>query len=237
MTAEVKQHYEEYTYPNPRRYNPVKHRSGCAPVGWEGLKLLVVGCGCVEANMVAQHNPKSEVYGIDLSQTSIDISRALRRKYKQKNLKLLRMDILDLPGSIIPEVHCIAATGVLHHIPEIDKAVDVLADHLVPGGAFVGMVYSDRRPPFIRELNGRFRRDMLSVNDTKKALRHLENEWFLRHDQSDSEIADTWLHPYFTEYSDKSLTELLSDHFDMNECFYDPNNETKLMFSATKKLV
>jgi SAM-dependent methyltransferase len=222
--------YNAYAYPHPVAYDVKNVNSACAPQRAEGLRIMVVGCGTVEANMIAYHNPRSEVFGFDVSKKSLAISRSIRRKYKQTNLGLFEKDItnyVDAP----PRFHWVTASGVLHHIEEVELAVSNIYQSMVRGGVFCGMVYSKKRPTYIRDINSIARQNNMSTDEVRDLL--ADNEWYLKHTKDEAEIADTWLHPYFREYDEDDLRGLLKN-FEVKQMVYSGSCEDKLIFMAMK---
>lgn len=223
--------------------NPKKERisiSLCAPLRAKHLKILVVGCGVAEGVIVANANPQSSVVGIDVSPTSINIAKSIKRKYRVRNLVLMNTDIKRVKGieanNKPTRFDYVCASGVLHHIPDVENALEVIKDLLIPGGIFSGMVYSDKRPAYIRELNKFFRENNYTVSMVREHLDECRNPWFLKYTKEDEELADTWLHPYFVEYSQESLHRLLENAgFIDIKILHDQNDDNKLLFIANNK--
>lgn len=224
---EIAAFYNKYPYPNLHSYpdNLRKFNSGVAPYNHNG-NILVVGCGTVEAVLVAIHNPKAVVTGIDLSQTSIAIAKSVKRHFKVSNISLSVGDILN--NSLKKqEYDFVIASGVLHHIKEVSKAVDNINSLLKPNGWLTGMVYSDDRPSYIRSICDM---KITDVKDLKTILESWKPEWYVKYNQTKEELADTWMNPYYVEYNESSLKEILKN-FTMNELVKMPG---KLLFSAQK---
>jgi SAM-dependent methyltransferase len=198
--------YRQHPYPCARYFSPLRHQASAAPTLFEG-DVLVVGCGTIEANLVAQHNPRARVVGIDVSDPSLRVSRAVRRKYRQRNLTLLASDVRVFEPR---QFDWVVASGVLHHVEDDRGMVTAIRERLKLDGVVAGMVYSDRRPPIIRELNARFRAEGFTVADVRRYLERWPNEWYETHVANDEELADTWLNPFFREYSEEQLADLLS---------------------------
>jgi 2-polyprenyl-3-methyl-5-hydroxy-6-metoxy-1,4-benzoquinol methylase len=237
----VADHYNRYPYPNARKYllNPkgeYLHLSACAPTNTQGRNILVVGCGSIEGILVANANPNSSVMGIDLSENQIRIGKSIRRKFRIDNLSLRTADITAIPGIEHSKYECIVATGVIHHIPEVKKALANIANLLESDtGIFSGMLYDEEsRPQGIRELNVQFRSQNYDTNDVRKYF-EVNNigyaaEWYYKYDPSDEEIADTWLNPYFVEYSPESVLDLFGEYFANVNCV---RADGKLFFIAS----
>ena len=225
---EVAEFYNKYPYPNLNTYpDKLKNiNSGAAPYNFKG-NILVVGCGTAEAVLVGMNNPKAAVTGIDLSQTSITISKSVRRHLKVSNVSLFVGNILE-DQFRKQEYDLVIASGVLHHIKEVSKALDNINSLLKPNGWLTGMVYSDDRPQYIRSICDM---KIANVDDLKIILEEWKPEWYINYNQTKEELADTWMHPYYTEYNESSLKETLKE-FTIAQLIKMPG---KLLFSAQKK--
>jgi len=106
---------------------------------WRGKRVLEVGCGIgTDAEQFARHG--AEYTGIDISDHSLDICRQ-------------RFDVLGLEGTFINrsatdslgylgEFDLVYSYGVIHHYPNIDKAIDNVYQVLADDGEFRFMVYA-----------------------------------------------------------------------------------------------
>ena len=222
-----KEFYTNFPYPDVQDTYPLgiqNYRSLSAPTKFRG-NILVVGCGTAESAIIANKNPNSVVYGIDVSESSLEISKILANKILINNLILDNKDITQY--SETEKFQYVVASCVLHHIEEIDKAIKNIYDSLSYGGIFAGSVYSSSRPTYIRTINNL---KFSSVNDLKKYLEENPTEWYQYNQKNHSELADTWLHPYWKEYDKSSLTELLNQFRNLE--IYEENY--KLFFRCMK---
>jgi SAM-dependent methyltransferase len=107
----------------------------------QDLEILVAGCGTSQAAKHALRQPAARVTGIDVSATSLRHTRALKRRYGLKNLK-----VRQLPIERVQELGCcfdkIVCTGVLHHLADPDAGLRALRAVLKPEGAMYLMVYA-----------------------------------------------------------------------------------------------
>lgn len=103
--------------------------------------MLVAGCGTSQAVKHAARQPASQVVGIDISETSVRHTQALKRKYRLSN-----MEVYQLPIERVSELghrfDKIVCTGVLHHLPDPEQGLRALRDVLEPDGAMNLMVYA-----------------------------------------------------------------------------------------------
>jgi len=205
----IQEFYEKYNYPRPTIYNLDRskdriHIPSNSPQDVES-DILVAGCGTIEAAMVANVNPCAKVVGIDISKNSLTIQKSIKRRFKLKNLRLLQDDIISHEG----DYDLVMSNCVLHHIKNVELAINNIYLLLREGGVFVGSVYSDLRPVYIRKLSQYFKDNNFTVQGVKNYLQSKNDEWYKKHVTYDAEIADTWLHPYYKDYSDEDLRSLI----------------------------
>jgi SAM-dependent methyltransferase len=103
--------------------------------------ILVAGCGTSQAAIHALREPDARVTAIDISETSLDHTRELQRKYGLRNLDLHRLAVEEVGklGRVFDQIVC---TGVLHHLPDPDIGLASLRSVLAPHGAMQVMVYA-----------------------------------------------------------------------------------------------
>src|SRR6478672_7012006 len=135
LSEEIRKGY--YQFGDPSLYGPVLWPRG-RPNG--RLKILVAGCGTIQAAYAAMMNHDCEVIGIDLSEASLAHERFLQDKHGLANLKLFKGDLLDV-GSLGERFDVILCTGVLHHMANPGAGLAALRDVLVPEGVMVLMLY------------------------------------------------------------------------------------------------
>jgi SAM-dependent methyltransferase len=152
----VRSQYEHWAYPLPVDDMEEAIRTGSYweigdpalywPVFWPArrthgpLDILIAGCGTNQAAYYACRHPDSRVIGVDLSDSSISHGRRLKEKHGLDNLTLITMDMNDI-AALGLEFDFIAATGVLHHLPDPVRGLAALASVLRPEGVVNVMVY------------------------------------------------------------------------------------------------
>ncbi len=105
---------------------------------YKGRRVLDVGCG---NGYVLSHYARegAQVYGVDLTETAIVLCR---RRFALSDLRGMFAvgSAEDLP---YPDLtfDLVCSMGVLHHTPNIHKAVDEIFRVLKPGGHLVVMLY------------------------------------------------------------------------------------------------
>ncbi|MEA2003319.1 MAG: class I SAM-dependent methyltransferase [Actinomycetota bacterium] len=107
----------------------------------EDLQVLVAGCGTFQAARHAMRWPGGRVVGIDVSDTSIRHTQALKQRYELANLELHQMPI-ERVGELDRQFDLIVCTGVLHHLVDPDAGLRALRSVLRSGGAMLIMVYA-----------------------------------------------------------------------------------------------
>ncbi len=155
LPAEIRDFYERHPYPAPatdldgyrERWQQWARRRAAFHLLWPSrryrndLQVLVAGCGTSQAAKHAMREPLSRVTGIDVSESSLQHTRELQRKYELDNLELqqLNLEQVETLGRRFDKIVC---TGVLHHLPDPDTGLRALRAGLKPGGAMQLMVYA-----------------------------------------------------------------------------------------------
>src|SRR6478735_5474004 len=122
----VAKQYEAFAYPEPfadlteqiaKGYFQIGDPALYGPVLWphgrpeHPLRILVAGCGTVQAAYTAYMSPDDEVVGLDLSEASLAHERFLQERHGLKNLKLFKGDLLEV-SALGAEFDVILCTGV-----------------------------------------------------------------------------------------------------------------------------
>ena len=209
----LKTFYNKYPYPNIQDSYPhgiENYSSINSPKNFDG-SIFVIGCGTAEAVIISLENPLAEIYAIDISATSLDICANLQDQFGLKNLTLDERDIT----TFVPQKQFDIAVSscVLHHIPEVDKAVLNIYNSLTDTGSLQGCVYSTNRPKYLRDIaNMGFK----SIAELRVYLESNPNEWYTNHIKNDEELADAFLNPHWIDYDFDLLTELFSQFKERN---------------------
>jgi SAM-dependent methyltransferase len=231
----VAKQYEAFAYPEPfadiadvmaKGYHQIGDPALYAPVLWprgkpkRPLRILVAGCGTVQAACIAYTNRDDEVVGIDLSEASLAHARFLQERHGLGNLKLFRGDLLEV-GSLGGSFDVIISTGVLHHLADPGAGLAALTSVLAPDGVMVLMVYGQTVRTGIYMLQDAFRRMRIEqtsegVAQVRRVLTELPGRHFaqnyiraadeLKHDAA---LVDTFLHPRDRAYTVPQLMELV----------------------------
>lgn len=104
--------------------------------------MLIAGCGTGrQAAGVALRYPDADVTAIDVSEASLDYARRQCAALGIANVHFMKLDLHDV-GNLGSRFHAVHCAGVLHHLPDPERGVKVLADVLYPGGVMHIMVYN-----------------------------------------------------------------------------------------------
>ena len=183
-------------------------------------RILIAGCGTMQAARYALRWPRAEVVGIDVSAKSLQFADRLKRKYRLANLDLRRLPIERASelGATFDRVVC---TGVLHHLPDPDAGLSALRGVLAPAGALHMMVYAPYGRAGIYMLQDYCRR--LGIGATGKEIAGLVASLtalppnhplvpLLREApdfRTEAGLADALLHPQDRSYSVPQLIDFL----------------------------
>ena len=153
--GDVRAFYESHPYPAPlvnldrhrELYRNPDRRRAASLLLWPARqpapnrKILVAGCGTSQAVIHAMREPDAGVIAIDVSETSINHTRDLQRKYGIRNLDLHRLAIEEVGslGEVFDEIVC---TGVLHHLPDPDLGLRSLRAVMAQDAALHVMAYA-----------------------------------------------------------------------------------------------
>ena len=226
VTELVARQYMAHAYPHPyddlaeaaaAGYIDMGDPSIFAPLFWpEGRssppRILVAGCGTVQAAMLAYKNPQAQVVGVDLSEASLGHQRFLRKKHGLKNLELYQGDLREA-CKLGRGFDLIVSSGVLHHLADPGEGLRALEGVLAPGGAMILMVYGAFGRAGVYPMQDAFRRlglgqtaaDIAIVREVLDGLpsTHLVRPFLARTPQlqHDTELVDIFLHPQDVAYS------------------------------------
>ena len=234
----IARQYEAWAYPPPFPDIRAKLETGYVQMGdpalysaalWpegrqrERLRILVAGCGTVQAAVLAYTNPNCEVTGVDLSEASLAHQRFLQDRHGLSNLRLYRGDLRDV-AKIGTEFDFIISTGVLHHMSDPGEGLRALRKVLASDGVFVGMVYAAARRTGVYMLQDALRRmgvsaDAAGVAFTREVIaslppghfvhRYLEVADELQHDEA---LVDTFLNPQDRAYTVPQVLDFIESN-------------------------
>lgn len=231
----VARQYEAFAYPEPfadlqaeidKGYYQFGDPSLYGPVLWPGgrperqLRILVAGCGTVQAAYTAYMNSGDQVVGLDLSEASLAHERFLQERHGLKNLKLFKGDLLEV-GKLGAGFDVILCTGVLHHMADPGAGLAALRDVLAPGGVMVLMLYGATVRIGVYMLQDAFRRMGIEqtpdgISRVRRIIAELPSGHYAQDYigaaaelKDDAAIVDTFLHPQDRAYTVPQLLELV----------------------------
>jgi SAM-dependent methyltransferase len=236
--SDVRDQYEKWVYPLPvedldadfkaghfDRSDPSLFRRKLWPraVEPQKLKILVAGCGTMQAARYAFRNPECDVVGIDISQASLKHEDYLKRKHGLANLRLRCLSILDVE-QLGEQYDMIVSSGVLHHLRDPDAGLRKLKAVLLPQGVMSIMVYGWYRRCGVYMMQEAFR--LLGIQQTAEgvalaretlaalpAWHHVKSYEKSAPDLDfDGGIVDTFLHPCDRAYTVAQVLRLASDN-------------------------
>jgi SAM-dependent methyltransferase len=236
--SDVREQYEKWAYPLPvedldedfkaghfDRSDPSLFRRKLWPRAIEPqkLRILIAGCGTVQAARHAFRNPECTVVGVDISQASLAHEDNLKQKYGLANLRLHCLSILDIE-KLGEQFDLIVSSGVLHHLPDPDAGLRKLKAVLLPHGVMSIMVYGWYRRFGVYMMQEAFR--LLGVEQTAEgvalvretldalpAWHHVKSYAKSAPDLSfDGGIVDTFLHSSDRAYTVAQVLRLASDN-------------------------
>ena len=215
IAEQVRQGY--YELGDPALYGPILWPRGRPP---GPLRILVAGCGTVQAAYTAYSNRGDDVVGIDLSEASLAHERFLQERHDLSNLKLYRGDLLDV-ASIGGSFDVILCSGVLHHMADPAAGLAALRDVLAPEGVMVMMVYGQTCRIGVYMLQDAFRRMGLEqtpedIAKVRAILGELPESHCVqpyvraaKELEHDAALVDTFLHPQDRAYTVPQLLDWL----------------------------
>lgn len=232
----VEEQYSRYSYPEPEddiptwlqswNYNPYDPSLNEALYWPEGrprpdLRILVAGCGTMQAAVLAFKNPLCKFTGIDFSQISIAHEERLRERHNLHNLTLRRMDLRDA-AKLDMSFDLIVSSGVLHHLADPSEGLRALASVLEPShGVMLIMLYGQIARIGVYALQDAFRR--MRVPQTAEGVKFVRatiqqltprhpGRWYFDTSpemNSDAAVVDTFLHTQDTAYSVPAVLEFI----------------------------
>lgn len=185
----------------------------------DGLRILVAGCGTVQAAYYALRNPTWSVVGIDFSESSLAHQVALKERHQLENLELHKLDLEDV-ATLGKEFDFITCTGVLHHLPNPKSGLIALRNVLSPEGVINLMVYGSSLrlgvymlQEVFRELQ--FKQTPADVDIVRNVIQTLPQDHVAQKYINavsdldyDSGLVDTFLHPQDLSFDVKGIYDL-----------------------------
>jgi len=236
-TDSVAKQYERWAYPKRVTDLAAEDQTGIRDAGdpslmhyaywptreyWEGMDILVAGCGTNEAARYAYHNPTARVVGIDVSASSLRHEEFLKERYGLANLSLYHIAIEEV-SELKLNFDLVAANGVIHHLADPAAGLTALKQVLRLEGVLQSMLYGTYKRVGVYMLQKLFRlmgleqtqEDLMIVKATLKELsQHHSANTYLRSAPDldcDSGLVDTFLHKRDRSFTVMDCFNLLSE--------------------------
>jgi SAM-dependent methyltransferase len=230
MFNPVQAHYQNYPYPtypliaSVRRCDTyalnlkalwARFNNTLPPV--EAEKILIAGCGTFAPYPMAVANPDVPVTALDLSERSLRRARLHCLLHGRRNVTF-RCGDLSEELAVDDRFGLIDSYGVLHHLEDPLAGLQILADHLVPGGILRIMLYSRYARREEESIRRAFR--LLGIHSPGRARQLLRKakpgsrlaDFMAASDEvaTVSGLADALLHPCVHTYRIDELLEMVT---------------------------
>ncbi|MDA9653726.1 class I SAM-dependent methyltransferase [Candidatus Pelagibacter sp.] len=171
----------------------------------KSLKVLVAGCGSDQVAILARCNPIHQFIGIDLSKNSLAHQKKLIEKHNINNVELIHDDFRKI--TFKDKFDYIICSGVIHHLDDINTALDYFKNNLKDVGAIFLMIYGDQQSAGINGIKKVFKN--LNFSHNQESIENIRKILFKLKDQhpakifsnlytdmnNDAGIVDTFMHP------------------------------------------
>jgi len=191
----------------------------------ENPEILIAGCGTGrELVVLAKYFKKAKFFAIDLSLNSLAYAKMKCEENNVNNINFLQCDILSLK-KLNKKFDIIFSTGVIHHMENPDKGLDILCSCLNKNGLMRLGLYSEiaRKniinikkeiknifPKSITDKSIREVRDFIFSSDSKSSIEIKKMNDFY----SMSSVRDLIMHAQEKNYSINDI-KLLLKNFDL----------------------
>ncbi len=166
MIHELKEQYERFPYPPISSLALPKRGQGEKLRVEHAKRILVAGCGTLEALVVAQAHPRAHgIIAVDLSERSLAVLQNRIRLFKLARplaklppIQMIQSDLMEWPDLAHEKFDYILASNVLHHVPDPASLLKRLASALTPEGILRIVTYPKTSRIWMRETS-RFLRE------------------------------------------------------------------------------
>ena len=139
VSQAVRAQYEENPYPR-WHYLATPRVETAAPKAIR--RILIAGGGTGrQACVYAKAWPSADIWAVDLSLSSLAYGARMAKEYGFNNIRFFHGDILQL-GDVNAQFERIVCDGVLHHLGDPERGLNLLRDKLTPGGRLQLSVYA-----------------------------------------------------------------------------------------------
>lgn len=192
----------------------------------QDIRILDAGCGTgVGTEYLVHLNPHASVVGIDLSAGALDVARERCKRSGANRVEFHHLSLYDV-AQLAGEFDLINCVGVLHHLDDPIRGIQVLASKLAPGGLMHIFVYGELgrweiqlMQKAIALIQGEKRGDyrdgvqvgrqiFASLPENNRIVKRERERWSLEN-QRDECFADMYVHPQEIDYNIDTLFELI----------------------------
>jgi len=111
-----------------------------------GRRFLDIGCGSGLHSLVALRFGAKEIVAIDVDPDSVATTLSvLERNWLGTNKSVHHASVFDLDKQGLGEFDIVYSWGVLHHTGDMNRAIDMAAKRVKPGGLFAVALYGKTR--------------------------------------------------------------------------------------------
>ncbi len=155
ISKKVREQYEENPYPR-WRYADIVPKNKFLTILNNNIKpnkiiskddnpvkdVLIAGCGTGQQLVSKTSYENSRILAVDLSLSSLAFAKRKMQELSHDNIEFLHGDILNLKN-LNRKFSVIECVGVLHHLKDPEKGLEILLDILMPKGYLKLGLYSE----------------------------------------------------------------------------------------------
>lgn len=262
ISLNVKDQYESHPYP---KWNKISlYNSAKSPLvhfnniglkfnieklsSWKKIDILIAGCGTGQHAITAATKFKNSfVTAIDLSVRSLCYAKRKSDELDIKNINFIQMDILEL-SKLKKKYHIIECVGVLHHMDNPFKGLEILNNILKPMGFMMLGLYSNFARKHIERIRIKIEKSKLKLNEEnikefrKTIINSTDKDSKLITQSSDfyslSSLRDLIFHVQEHRFTIPEISKYL-EKLNLDFCGFENNeiiNEFKVMFKRENDL-
>tara|TARA_Y100000591_G_C21818327_1_gene692055 strand:- start:167 stop:1519 length:1353 start_codon:yes stop_codon:yes gene_type:complete len=193
----VKEQYRSYTYP---RYNPNEDKNnklqsryydtslnqinyyiyGGKKKSFDNFSVLFVGCGMgseiIDMALKLEKCKNIKLVGVDFSSTQLKMCKKRLEMYAVDDMvELKEMSLLDLKPEIHGTFDMIISSGVLHHLEDPQKGLDILSSLLKEDGFMSLMVYGKYGRTAVYQMQELLKRVNVGIDNWPDKIQNFKN--------------------------------------------------------------
>ena len=234
ISKKVKEQYEENPYPRWRYSSRIPTTNFLSLLNYDirpnkfisankfnNPKILIAGCGTGKQlnNILAREN--SNVVAFDLSLSSLAYAKRKIDEVGSKKIEFLHGDILQL-NKLNRKFDIIECMGVLHHMENPVKGLNILKNLLEPDGVLKLGLYSEIARKHIIELrqftkDRNFKNNIIDIRNFREKIKNHENKILRKVLNSNdfystSNVRDLIFHVQEHRFTIPQISQILQDN-------------------------